>query len=91
MSIDISPNIRLSGLILRGRQDVMVGLSDSQWLRIPLDALPELKALSDDELLELHIPENHLSFYWPHFDLSLSVSDFAHAATSIEDGSAGPK
>jgi hypothetical protein len=91
MNIDIPTNLRLSGLILFGDSELLVGLNNSQWLRVPRAAFPGLTALSGDEWLDFKIEEDYSAFRWPRHNLTLSLSEFYREATSIEDGDEYPK
>ena len=83
-------SLQLSGLVFFGATDVMVGLANHQWLRIPLSALPALRDLSEDEWLDYRLAANRTQLRWPGRDISLSVGDLADMAISIEDGDKGP-
>ena len=81
---------QLSEFVLFGTSEMMVGLANSQWLRIPLSAFPALKELTEDESLDYRLVANRTRLRWPGRDISLSVRDLANGATAIDDGGKGP-
>ena len=91
MSTNVTENLRLSGLVLFGNSELMVGLSDSQWLRIALSAFPKLEAMGEDEKLDYHIAADYLSLRWLGHSVTLRLSELWSSATSIEAGEDGPK
>ena len=85
------PNsLPLSGFVLFGASQMMVGLENSQWLRIPLAAFPALQNLSADECFDYRFANNRTQLRWPSRDISLSLRDLAGMAISIDDGGNGP-
>ena len=84
-------NLQLSGFVLFGTSQIMVGLENSQWLRIPLAAFPALQNLHEDEWCDYRLGANRTLLRWPTHDISLSVADLADKATSIDDGGRGPE
>jgi len=83
-------NLQLSGFVLFGTSQMMVGLGNSQWLRITIDAFPALQNLSEDEWCDYRLGDNRTQLWWPGHDICLSVSDLADKAISIDDGDRGP-
>ena len=83
-------SLQLSGLVFFGTSQMMVGLANSRWLRIPLTALPALQNLSEDECFDYRLAANRTQLRWPGRDICLSVHDLADMAISIEDGDKGP-
>ena len=83
-------SLQLSGFVLFGTSQMMVGLANSQWLRIPLSAFPALQSLSEDECFDYRLAANRTQLRWPGRDISLSVRELADMAISIEDGDNGP-
>ena len=88
--IHVANSLQLSGFVLFGTSQMMVGLANSQWLRIPLTAFPALQSLSEDECFDYRIADNRTQLRWPGRDICLSVHDLADMAISIEDGDKGP-
>ena len=89
-TIHMPSSLQLSGFVLFGTSQMMVGLANSQWLRIPLTAFPALQNLSEDECFDYRLADNRTQLRWPGHDISLSVRDLADMAISIEDGDKGP-
>jgi hypothetical protein len=89
--IHMTNNLQLSGFVLFGISQMMVGLENSQWLRIPLSAFPVLQNLHEDEWLDYRLAANRTRLRWPGRDISLSVRDLASHATSMDDGGKGPE
>ena len=89
--MNVPANLRLSGLVLFGNSELMVGLSDSQWLRIPLAAFPALVALPEDDRLDYRIEADATALGWPRQGLMLKLAEMSSEATSIEDGDEGPE
>ena len=83
-------SLHLSGFVLFGTSEMMVGLANSQWLRIPLSAFPALRDLSEGEWCDYRFEANRTELQWPGRDISLSVRDLANEAISIDDGGKGP-
>ena len=83
-------NLQLSGFVLFGTSQMMVGLANSQWLRTPLSAFPALQNLSEDEWCDYRPAANQTELRWPGHDISLSVADLADNAIAIDDGGKGP-
>jgi hypothetical protein len=81
---------QLSGFVLFGTSQMMVGLANSQWLRIPLSAFPALRDLSEDEWCDYRLGASRTELRWPGHDINLSVRDLADNAISIDDGGKGP-
>ena len=88
--IHMTNNLQLSGFVLFGTSQMMVGLENSQWLRIPLSAFPDLQNLTEDEWCDYRLGDNRTLLRWPSHDISLSVGDLADNAISIDDGDRGP-
>ena len=88
--LNMTNNLQLSGFVLFGTSQMMVGLENSQWLRIPLAALPALQSLSEDEWCDYRLGANRTELRWPGHDISLSVAELADKAVSVEDGGKGP-
>lgn len=89
--ITLSTNLRLSGLVLFGDLELMVGLSDARWLRLPLAAFPKVEAMTEEERLEYRIRGDHSALEWPQHDVTLSLPDLTSKATTVETGDEGPK
>ena len=87
---DAPDNLQFSGFVLFGPSQMMVGLANSQWLRIPLSAFPALLSLSEDECLDYRLAANRTQLRWPGREISLSVRDLADKAISIDGGGSGP-
>jgi len=90
LMIPMPSRLELSGFVLFGTSQMMVGLVNSQWLRIPLSAFPALRDLSEDEWCDYRLGANRTELRWPGHDISLSVADLADKAASVEDGGKGP-
>jgi hypothetical protein len=88
--IDLPNDMQLSGMVLFGTSEMMVGLEKSQWLRIPLTAFPALQNLSEDECLDYRLGANRTQLRWLGSNISLNVLDLANSASSIENGDEGP-
>ena len=57
--ITLTPNLRLSGLVLFSDLELTVGLSASRWLRLPLGTFPEIQAMTEDEKVDYRIGVDH--------------------------------
>lgn len=79
--IHLPNSLQLSGFVLFGTSQMMVGLENSRWLRIPLTAFPALQNLSEDECFDYRLADNRTQLRWPGRDISLSVCDLADKAT----------
>ena len=90
-TIHMPNSLQLSGFVLFGTSQMMVGLANSQWLRIPLSAFPALQNLSEDECFDYRLADNRAQLRWPGRDISLSLRDLAGMAISIDDGGHGPR
>jgi len=89
LMIPLPNDTQLSGMVLFGATQAMVGLANSQWLRIPLSAIPGLQNLAEDEWFDYRLADNRTRLRWPGRDISLSVRDLANMAIAIEDGGNG--
>jgi len=81
----------VSGILLCGESDFLVGLSNLNFLRVPLDSFPAVKALSADQRMDFHILSGHSGFEWPECGIRLTLAELIQKAASIEDGDEGPK
>jgi len=89
-TIHVPSSLQLSGFVLFGTSQMMVGLANSQWLRIPRCAFPALQSLSEDECFDYRLAANRTQLCWPGRSISLSVGDLADKAISIDAGGHGP-
>ena len=90
VTIEIAESTKLSGLVLAGETQMLVGLSNSQWLRVPLPACPELRDLAGDDLLDHRLTDHRSRLCWPGHGIDLSVRDLMARAIALEAGDKGP-
>jgi hypothetical protein len=88
--IRIAETTELSGLVLVGETQLLVGLSDSKWLRVPLCACPALQDLAGDDLLDYQLTVHRSRLRWPRHGTHLGIHDLAGMAIALEDGHQGP-
>ena len=89
--ITLPAKLRLSGLVLCGDSELMVGLSDSRWLRLPLAAFPQLQAMTEDDQLDYRIGADYSALRWPRHDLTLTLPELCGKAMSVDTGDEGPE
>ena len=80
----------VSGLLLFGKSEFLVGLNNLNMLRIPLTSFPAVKALSEKQRVGFHFLPDRSGFEWPELGLRLPLSELIQKAVSIEDGTEGP-
>ena len=80
-----------SGILLIGKSDFLVGLSDLNFLRVPLDSFPAVRALSEDQRTAFRFLPDRSGLEWPELGLRLPLSELIQKAVAIEDGVDGPK
>lgn len=91
MSTNQPAQLRLSGLVLFGDSQLLVGLSDARWLRIPLIALPKLKEMDGEARLDCHTIADADALHWPRQGLTFNLTEFWNKALSVEYGDVGPR
>lgn len=83
-------DVEISGLVLFGETQILVGLSNSQWLRVPLSSCGGLGNLSDDNRLDYRLADRRSQLSWPGHGIDLSIQDLTDRAIALEDGDRCP-
>ncbi len=80
----------VSGILLFGKSDFLLGLSNLNFLRVPLDSFPAVRALSEEQRTAFCFLPDRSGFEWPESGIRMTLAEMIQKAISIEDGDEGP-